>query len=144
MTSVWITIGGSLFAILGLVHAVYTLADISRPRRLVPDDPAVIAAMSSSGVRLARGGTTMWRAWVGFNFSHSLGVAKCLVSVVLLSGYPCSRWRCRRQRCLCPPQLVSSTSYLQFAIGFAPLQSALPREHCASSLAGCCTECAPA
>jgi len=24
-------------------------------------------------VRLARGGTTMWRAWVGFNFSHSLG-----------------------------------------------------------------------
>ena len=29
--------------------------------------------MSASGVRLARGGTTMWRAWVGFNFSHSLG-----------------------------------------------------------------------
>ena len=75
MRSVWFMIGGSLFAILGLVHAVYTLADISRPRRLVPDDPAVIAAMSSSGLRLARGGTTMWRAWVGFNFSHSLGIA---------------------------------------------------------------------
>ena len=30
-------------------------------------------AMAESPVRLARGGTTMWRAWVGFNFSHSLG-----------------------------------------------------------------------
>ncbi len=75
MRSVWFVIGGSIFAILGLVHAVYTLADMARPRRLVPDDPAVIAAMSSSGLRLARGGTTMWRAWVGFNFSHSLGIA---------------------------------------------------------------------
>jgi hypothetical protein len=30
--------------------------------------------MAESQLRLARGGTTMWRAWVGFNFSHSLGV----------------------------------------------------------------------
>ena len=84
MTSVWFIIGGSLFAILGLVHAVYTLADISRPRRLVPDDPAVIAAMSSSGLRLARGGTTMWRAWVGFNFSHSLGIAMFGVACIVV------------------------------------------------------------
>jgi hypothetical protein len=82
MRSVWFIIGGSLFAILGVVHAVYTLADLSRPRRLVPDDPAVIAAMSSSGLRLAGGGTTMWRAWVGFNFSHSLGLAMFGVACV--------------------------------------------------------------
>ena len=73
MTSVLFIVGGSLFGILGLLHALYTYADISRPRRLVPDNPAVIDAMSASSVRLARGGTTMWRAWVGFNFSHSLG-----------------------------------------------------------------------
>jgi hypothetical protein len=84
MMSVWFIIGGSLFAILGLIHAVYTLVDISRPRRLVPDDPAVIAAMSSSGLRLARGGTTMWRAWVGFNFSHSLGVAMFGVACIVV------------------------------------------------------------
>jgi hypothetical protein len=74
MTSVWFVAGGLLFGILGLLHGLYTYADISRPRRLVPDNPAVIETMSVSGVRLARGGTTMWRAWVGFNFSHSLGV----------------------------------------------------------------------
>jgi hypothetical protein len=73
MTPTLLILGGSLFALLGLLHALYTFADISRPRRLVPNDPAVMQAMSSSGVRLARGGTTMWRAWVGFNFSHSLG-----------------------------------------------------------------------
>jgi hypothetical protein len=73
MTSILFIVGGSLFGVLGLVHALYTYADISSPRRLVPDNPAVIEAMSASGVRLARGGTTMWRAWVGFNFSHSLG-----------------------------------------------------------------------
>lgn len=74
MTSTWLIVGGSLFGILGLLHAVYTLADIFRPRRLVPDDVAVMQVMSATGLRLARGGTTMWRAWVGFNFSHSLGI----------------------------------------------------------------------
>jgi hypothetical protein len=74
MTSLWLIVGGSLFGFLGLLHALYTLADISHPRRLVPDNAAVMQAMSASGVRLAGGGTTMWRTWVGLNFSHSLGV----------------------------------------------------------------------
>ena len=30
--------------------------------------------MTTTPLRLSRGGTTMWRAWVGFNFSHSVGV----------------------------------------------------------------------
>ena len=66
--------GGGLYVLLGLVHALYTYLDIGRPRRLVPQDPAVSRAMAASYLRLAGTGTTMWRAWVGFNFSHSLGV----------------------------------------------------------------------
>ena len=73
ITSILLEIGGGIFAVLGLLHAIYTFLDIRSPRRLVPDDPAVSAAMARSPVRLASGGTTMWRAWVGFNFSHSLG-----------------------------------------------------------------------
>lgn len=65
--------GGAIYVTLGLLHAIYTYTDTLRPRRIVPEDPAVIEAMKGTGVRLARGGTTMWRAWVGFNFSHSLG-----------------------------------------------------------------------
>jgi hypothetical protein len=66
-------LGGGIFLLLGIVHALYTFLDIRRPRRLVPQEPSVALAMAESSVRLARGGTTMWRAWVGFNFSHSLG-----------------------------------------------------------------------
>lgn len=70
-----LSIGGGIFAVLGSLHALYTFQDIRDPRRIVPDDPAVRAAMARSNVRLTRGGTTMWKAWVGFNFSHSIGVA---------------------------------------------------------------------
>jgi hypothetical protein len=67
-------LGGGVFILLGLLHALYTYLDISRPRRLVPQDPAVAQAMAKSNLRLSGSGTTMWRAWVGFNFSHSIGV----------------------------------------------------------------------
>lgn len=73
MTAICLILGGSVFGILGLLHAYYTFLDTKHPRRLAPDNPEVLARMSSSFVRLSRGGTTMWRAWLGFNFSHSLG-----------------------------------------------------------------------
>lgn len=76
--------GGAVFVILGLLHLLYTVLDISRPRRLVPDDPQVIEAMHRSTLRLTRGRTSMWNAWVGFNFSHSFGVIWFGASCVLL------------------------------------------------------------
>jgi len=71
---IFLDLGGGTFTVLGLLHALYTYLDIRRPRRLVPQDPGVAGVMAESKLRIARGGTTMWRAWVGFNFSHSLGV----------------------------------------------------------------------
>jgi hypothetical protein len=58
---------------LGLIHAIYTIRDLFRPRHLAPMDQAVIHQMASTGVRLARGRTNMWDAWLGFNLSHGLG-----------------------------------------------------------------------
>ena len=66
--------GGALFSTLGLLHAIYTISDVYRPKRLVPMAQAVIDQMTSTGVRLARGRMNMWDAWLGFNISHSLGV----------------------------------------------------------------------
>jgi hypothetical protein len=74
MTSLFLILGGALFSFLGALHAIYTLLDIRDPRRLVPVDPSVAKVMANSALRLSQGGTDMWRAWVGFNFSHSLGV----------------------------------------------------------------------
>lgn len=67
-------LGGAVFGLLGVVHAVYTLLDLRRPRRLVPADPSVAHAMANSPLRLSRGATDMWRVWVGLNFTHSLGL----------------------------------------------------------------------
>jgi hypothetical protein len=74
ITAVLLIFGGAVFFVLGGLHAIYTLLDLRDPRRLVPVDPSVAQAMANSALRLSRGGTDMWRAWVGFNFSHSLGV----------------------------------------------------------------------
>ena len=84
-------VGGVIFLVLGLLHAIYTFSDIRHPRRLVPDNPAVAAAMSGSKVRLSRGGTDMWRAWVGFNFSHSLG-AVVFGALVACTGDCLRQW----------------------------------------------------
>ena len=74
MIATLLILGGTVFGVLGALHAVYTLLDLHNPRRLVPVDPSVAHAMANSALRLSGGRTDMWRAWVGFNFSHSLGV----------------------------------------------------------------------
>jgi hypothetical protein len=90
MSELLLIAGGSTFGILGLLHALFTFADTGNPRRLAPDDPAVLQSMSSTNVRLSSGGTTMWRAWLGFNFSHSLGAlifsAACITVGVNLTA----------------------------------------------------------
>jgi hypothetical protein len=72
--AILLILGGAVFGVLGALHAVYTLLDLRNPRRLVPADPSVAQAMANSALRLSGGRTDMWRAWIGFNFSHSLGV----------------------------------------------------------------------
>jgi hypothetical protein len=96
ITSYFLDLGGGIFVLLGLLHAIYTFLDIKRPRRLVPDDPAVSDAMARSQVRLARGGMTMWRAWVGFNFTHSIGAVLfgvlCIFAGAVIGTVAVSSW----------------------------------------------------
>jgi len=74
IVAILLILGGAVFVALGGMHALYTLLDLRDPRRLVPVDPSVARAMANSALRLSGGRTDMWRAWIGFNFSHSLGV----------------------------------------------------------------------
>lgn len=53
---------------LGVLHLVYTF---SGPK-LTPRDPALRQRMEEVHPVITRQ-TTMWRAWVGFNASHSMG-----------------------------------------------------------------------
>lgn len=62
-----LTSAAIIFA-LGAIHLLYTF----RGPKLTPRDPALQTAMAQVSPVLTRQ-TTMWKAWVGFNASHSMG-----------------------------------------------------------------------
>jgi len=68
--------GVALF--LGLLHLLYTF----HGNKLQPRDPALIQAMQQAPAVISRH-VTMWRAWIGFNASHSFGV----ILFALIYGY---------------------------------------------------------
>jgi len=96
MVGALLGIAGAIYGLLGALHAVYTLLDIRDPRRIVPDDPAVITAMQASKIRLTRGESTVWQGWIGFNLSHSLGAlmfsAACFIVAAALRRFAFSPW----------------------------------------------------
>ena len=72
------------FASLAAIHLVLTLRDLRHPRYFKPIDEGLIPALKDTGVAVlapAPGAQTMWRAWLGANLTHSLGL---LVFAVLL------------------------------------------------------------
>ena len=69
---------------LGVLHLVYTF----RGPKLTPRDPALQARMAEVPLVITRQ-TTMWRAWVGFNASHSMGaILFGLIYGFLGNAYP--------------------------------------------------------
>jgi hypothetical protein len=74
--------GAAIFMVLGGLHLAYTFFGA----RLQPKDPAAIAAMQATHPRLTRE-TTVWRAWIGFNASHSLGAIVFAAFVIGLAGW---------------------------------------------------------
>jgi hypothetical protein len=96
MVAALLCIAGAIYGLLGTLHAAYTFLDVRNPRRIVPDDPAVITAMQGSKIRLTRGESTMWQGWVGFNFSHSLGAlmfaAACFIVAAGLRRFAFAPW----------------------------------------------------
>jgi hypothetical protein len=65
--------GASIFLILGMFHGVLTLQDLSNPRTFTPPDEALRQAMEHSSIAI-NPQTNLWKAWLGFNLSHSLGL----------------------------------------------------------------------
>ncbi len=80
--------------LLGGIHFLYTFWG----NKLAPRDPALQEAMSATSMVLTSE-TTVWRAWVGFNASHSM----CAVFFALVFGF----------LALCHPELLFRSIYLQ-------------------------------
>jgi hypothetical protein len=71
-------VAGTLpFAVLGVLHLAMTLRDVRRPTFFAPTDDALVPALDASGVVVltwAPAGRSMWRAWLGANLTHALGL----------------------------------------------------------------------
>lgn len=68
LPSVLIAASAAIIFTLGALHLWYTF----RGNKLHPRDPELRARLEQVPLVLTRQ-TTMWKAWVGFNASHSLG-----------------------------------------------------------------------
>jgi hypothetical protein len=68
-SSAFIAGSAAVILLLGLLHLLYTF----RGHKLHPRDPDLTARMMAVSPVITRE-TTMWRAWVGFNATHSFGL----------------------------------------------------------------------
>jgi hypothetical protein len=66
--SILLLASAALIGVLGAIHLLYTF----HGSKLTPRDASLRTLMEQASPVLTRD-TTMWRAWVGFNASHSLG-----------------------------------------------------------------------
>jgi hypothetical protein len=66
---VLIIIGATIFGTLGCIHLLYTLFS----NKFDPYKQAATEAMKSTHPKLTKQ-TSVYRAWIGFNASHSLGM----------------------------------------------------------------------
>jgi hypothetical protein len=107
--------GALPFLILGIAHAVVTpLAQTAR-KGLSPRDAELPSAMARSRVRLT-GGMDMWRGWVGFNLSHSVGIL-AFGAFVVVTGLSSEAFT-QQAAVAVPLSLLVSTSYLCLAVKY--------------------------
>ena len=69
-----IRIGIGIFAALGALHFLYSVLDLGQPKRFAPADPSLLPAMKATRIRLRKNVRNFWRSYMGFHFSHSLGL----------------------------------------------------------------------
>lgn len=78
--TLWIA-GSLIYLLLGSAHLFYTFFT----RKFLAKNPDAVVAMQNTHPLLTRK-TTMWKAWVGFNGSHSLGAIYLGIINLILAG----------------------------------------------------------
>jgi hypothetical protein len=94
MAESWFIAGTIPLMVAGGAHALGALVDTVRPTFFHPIDTSVRATMEGTGIRLRHmfpGGSgsrpSMWRAWLGFNISHGLGIFAFNLLCLLIATY---------------------------------------------------------
>src|SRR5579871_6363706 len=78
LAKILMTLSASIVLALGAIHLIYTFWGPN----LTPRDPSLQIRMSQISPVISKE-TTIWRCWVGFNASHSMG----LILFGLIYGY---------------------------------------------------------
>ncbi len=73
MIQLLIITGSGIFLFLGTLHGLLTFRDLGNPRAFTPKDAGLRTAMQQATVAL-HPKINLWKAWMGFNLSHSLGI----------------------------------------------------------------------
>ena len=68
-SKILMVLSGGIALMLGVVHLIYAFSG----SKLLPRDSALQTAMNQTPLNITRE-TTVWRAWMGFNASHSMGL----------------------------------------------------------------------
>jgi hypothetical protein len=68
-STILMLISAGIAFVLGAIHMGYTFSGSN----LLPRNPELLTAMNEAHLSLTKE-TTVWRAWVGFNASHSMGL----------------------------------------------------------------------
>jgi len=100
-SKIFMVFSAGMVLVLGIIHLAYTFSGSS----LLPRDSALQTAMSQAHLAISNE-TTVARAWVGFNASHSMG----LILFGLIFGY----------LALYHTKLLFDSAYL-LVVGFAML-----------------------
>jgi len=82
MAQILLIVGSLIFGLLGLIHLIYTFLS----NKFDPYNIDVKLAMEGTSPVLSKE-TSIWRAWVGFNASHSYGAILIALFFVPLSVF---------------------------------------------------------
>jgi hypothetical protein len=113
----WFIAGTIPLMLAGGLHALLTLTDVIRPRYFAPKDPAVRTAMEDTQMRFGGAAApSMWRAWLGFNISHGLGVFTVGLLCLLIASQDFSV--IERVDAIRPLTIAFSAAYLLLSLRF--------------------------
>ena len=71
----WLAAAGAfIFFLLGALHLRMTVADMKEPRRFVPAKRELLRELQETRIALRKDIKNFWLSYLGFHFSHSVGV----------------------------------------------------------------------
>ncbi|WP_125169961.1 LIC_13387 family protein [Leptospira perolatii] len=115
ISKVLFLIGCVPYIFLGTAHIVLTFKDMKKSSALSPANLKVRTSMEESNLKLTNE-TTIWKAWIGFNFSHGMGAVFFGFIYLWIGisdfGFLLANWL------LLPLAIVISLSYLILSLRF--------------------------